>query len=495
MMILSYGLINMNKFIKKAFTLVELLVVIAILATLATVGVVSYSNYTKKAHDVKNKSIITQANTLLATNEVIEGKFNYSKDAYAFLESYNITKSDLASNDASIVNYFNNKTNRIESINLNEEDPNIDPSSKTYLQSFNTVKTNTGYTGFKTYTDSTTFTYKYMDSNNVVYTGDTIIEDNTLYYYLHVPFNYKPYKEYPILTFIHGTNDSLYVQSDESRTGCEVLPLSDFTSSSSYALKMLGGVARSGAGHQGSIRSNKLSDGTLNAMGPGAGDDNFVNTLINEIKQDESLDCFILLVNLNDEIWWENRAQYTINVEGTDKTVQALDIRNSYKVGYGSKVDTKSYSGTYLASELGPNVWFQLLTKLSDQLAYDYSIDLDRQYIMGFSLGGLATFDLISHYPNRYAAAVAICAAGADPSSANIVNIDTTKVLCMHGASDGWVSSVMGQQFISELNNQYAGHGQFISVSGYGHSCAFLSNPTYQYGYNYVKNFVFGSSR
>lgn len=54
-----------RKKVKKAFTLVELLVVIAILAILATVSVVGYTQFTKRAQQSNDMSLTTQINTVL----------------------------------------------------------------------------------------------------------------------------------------------------------------------------------------------------------------------------------------------------------------------------------------------------------------------------------------------------------------------------------------------------------------------------------------------
>lgn len=59
---------------KKGFTLVELLVVIAILAILASVSVVGYLGFTNKAKQSADETAVTQMNTILEADEVINGK-------------------------------------------------------------------------------------------------------------------------------------------------------------------------------------------------------------------------------------------------------------------------------------------------------------------------------------------------------------------------------------------------------------------------------------
>ena len=59
----------MKKKIKKAFTLVELLVVIAILAILATVSIVGYNSFTKKARVSNDTVLVKQMNDILFANK------------------------------------------------------------------------------------------------------------------------------------------------------------------------------------------------------------------------------------------------------------------------------------------------------------------------------------------------------------------------------------------------------------------------------------------
>ncbi len=74
---------------KKAFTLVELLVVIAIIAILATAGIVGYTVFTEKARKSNAESELNQAKTLLEaealSNQCFEitdvCTFGYATDA------------------------------------------------------------------------------------------------------------------------------------------------------------------------------------------------------------------------------------------------------------------------------------------------------------------------------------------------------------------------------------------------------------------------------
>ena len=64
----------MKKKMKKAFTLVELLVVIAILAVLASVAIVGYNAFTVKAEKSVDEQAVTQMNIVLSADEIQDGK-------------------------------------------------------------------------------------------------------------------------------------------------------------------------------------------------------------------------------------------------------------------------------------------------------------------------------------------------------------------------------------------------------------------------------------
>ena len=84
----------MKKKIKKAFTLVELLVVIAILAILATVSIVGYNSFTKKAKVSNDTVLVKQMNDVLFANQQTDDKNNTMTDALedVFGAGYDVEK-------------------------------------------------------------------------------------------------------------------------------------------------------------------------------------------------------------------------------------------------------------------------------------------------------------------------------------------------------------------------------------------------------------------
>ena len=95
----------MKKKIKKAFTLVELLVVIAILAILATVSIVGYNSFTKKAKVSNDTALVSQLNTILKADAVINGNAETPTDALKIIEEagYDVEKLTPTANDYQII--------------------------------------------------------------------------------------------------------------------------------------------------------------------------------------------------------------------------------------------------------------------------------------------------------------------------------------------------------------------------------------------------------
>jgi len=61
----------------------------------------------------------------------------------------------------------------------------------------------------------------------------------------------------------------------------------------------------------------------------------------------------------------------------------------------------------------------RVVVNLLDALLNEFNIDKNRQYVTGLSMGGYGTWDIITRYPNRFAAAVPMSGAG-DPSKVHL---------------------------------------------------------------------------
>ncbi|MBR6558809.1 MAG: dienelactone hydrolase family protein [Clostridia bacterium] len=86
-------------------------------------------------------------------------------------------------------------------------------------------------------------------------------------------------------------------------------------------------------------------------------------------------------------------------------------------------VDVYHTISRYSIEEVKISRNMQAVVELLDFLMEKYSINPNRQYVIGFSMGGYGTWDIIMRYPDRFAAAAPFCGGG-DPSvAASLVDI------------------------------------------------------------------------
>ncbi len=78
-----------------------------------------------------------------------------------------------------------------------------------------------------------------------------------------------------------------------------------------------------------------------------------------------------------------------------------------------------------------------------EALQKEFSIDPDRIYVTGQSMGGYGTWDIIMRKPELFAAAVPVCGAGDLSQAKNLVKLP---IWCFHGAKDTVVPFAASRQ-------------------------------------------------
>jgi len=92
-----------------------------------------------------------------------------------------------------------------------------------------------------------------------------------------------------------------------------------------------------------------------------------------------------------------------------------------------------------------------LVMKAFDETVANYSIDLDRVYVTGFSLGGYGTFDYAMEFPNKFAA----CVVGAGSHSlSDAPRMAGIPFWIFHGIGDFTVNFDEGKAMAEELQYQ-----------------------------------------
>lgn len=111
-------------------------------------------------------------------------------------------------------------------------------------------------------------------------------------------------------------------------------------------------------------------------------------------------------------------------------------------------VDVDWALGPYDQSKTPISDEMQGVVAILDSLGREFSLDPARIYVTGISMGGFGTFDLVTRYPNRFAAAYPICGAG-DPRKA--ADIATLPLWAIHAADDPTVPVAGSRDMVNAL--------------------------------------------
>ena len=113
-----------------------------------------------------------------------------------------------------------------------------------------------------------------------------------------------------------------------------------------------------------------------------------------------------------------------------------------------------------------PTEPLRLTLEMLAGLQKEFSLDANRLYITGLSMGGYGTWDALARRPGLFAAAVPICGGG-DPATAK--RFAGTPVWDFHGGADPVVSPARSHHMIIALR-EAGGAPQFTEYPGVGHN-------------------------
>jgi predicted peptidase len=109
-----------------------------------------------------------------------------------------------------------------------------------------------------------------------------------------------------------------------------------------------------------------------------------------------------------------------------------------------------------------------MLMSLHKELLSTYPVDSSRLYVMGLSMGGMGTFEIVRRLPTTFAEAIPI-AGGADTTTAKIIK--NTAFWIFHGANDDVVPTHFSEDMVKALQGFYSTAAmQYTVYSGTGHN-------------------------
>ncbi len=91
------------------------------------------------------------------------------------------------------------------------------------------------------------------------------------------------------------------------------------------------------------------------------------------------------------------------------------------------------------------------LNELLEWMKQHYSVDTTRVYVLGMSLGGYGTMDFVGTYPEKIAAAMALCGGC---SLKDVSGLGRVPLWIMHGTADKAVSVQQSKRVVSALQER-----------------------------------------
>jgi len=114
----------------------------------------------------------------------------------------------------------------------------------------------------------------------------------------------------------------------------------------------------------------------------------------------------------------------------------------------------------------GPPVSIRLALEILDAVEKEYSIDPERVYVAGQSMGGEGVWAELSNSPGRFAAAIALCGYG---DASMIPHVAKVPVWIFQGQADPVVPVEKAREWVAALK-QAGGNPKYTEYPGIGHA-------------------------
>ena len=130
-------------------------------------------------------------------------------------------------------------------------------------------------------------------------------------------------------------------------------------------------------------------------------------------------------------------------------------------------VDTPWVKGEYSVDEVPESNELKAVLELLQTVENEFPTDKDRYYVMGLSMGGFGTWDIIMRHSDIFAAAVPICGGGDSTQAEKLVDMPIYTLHCM---DDKDVPFLGTKVMIVALEAYKSKVLKYEELSGYGHN-------------------------
>lgn len=121
---------------------------------------------------------------------------------------------------------------------------------------------------------------------------------------------------------------------------------------------------------------------------------------------------------------------------------------------------------TTFDAEVKPTDELQTAIELLKVVQSEYSVDAEKLYVSGQSMGGLASWSLLAEYPNLFAAAIPICGGGNKTKADKMTKM---AIWAFHGEIDQSISVERSREMIEAIKKA-GGNPKYTEYKGVGHN-------------------------
>jgi predicted peptidase len=196
------------------------------------------------------------------------------------------------------------------------------------------------------------------------------------------------------------------------------------------------------------------------------------------------------LIYLPKDYTWEKKWPLVLFLHGAGE--RGADLELVKKHGPPMQIARgKEFSFILVSPQCPEYLWWpnknRELKEIIDDVCGKYTVDKDRIYITGLSMGGFGTFSMVMEYPDLFAAAVPIC--GGIRGEKGLDNLAKVPFWIFHGAKDKVVPAEMSKN-AAELIESNGGYADLTVYEGVGHD-----SWTETYGNPKVYEWMLGKRR
>lgn len=105
--------------------------------------------------------------------------------------------------------------------------------------------------------------------------------------------------------------------------------------------------------------------------------------------------------------------------------------------------------------------------RLLDSVINTYSCDINRIYVTGLSMGGIATWNLLEYYGDKFAAGIPVCGYGNENKADALVNIP---IRIFHGTKDPTIDYSFSQRMYNAIVNAGGKKVELFLLEGVNHN-------------------------